>query len=71
MAWGGKQRESTPSVATDQVENVLGRTAHVRGDLKAVVRAILLDPDFRFVGIGKPGAVVRAVDVALREASDR
>jgi cytoskeletal protein CcmA (bactofilin family) len=34
MAWGGKQRE-TPSVATDQVENVLGRTAHVRGDLKA------------------------------------
>jgi cytoskeletal protein CcmA (bactofilin family) len=34
MAWGGKQKE-TPSVATDQVENVLGRTAHVRGDLKA------------------------------------
>jgi uncharacterized membrane protein YdbT with pleckstrin-like domain len=29
------------------------------------------DADFRFVGIAHPGAVVKAVDVALREASDR
>jgi cytoskeletal protein CcmA (bactofilin family) len=34
MAWGAK-REATSSVATDQVENVLGKSAHVRGDLKA------------------------------------
>ena len=29
------------------------------------------DAEFRFVGIGRPGAVVRAVDVALREQTDR
>jgi cytoskeletal protein CcmA (bactofilin family) len=34
MAWGAK-RETTASVSTDQVENVLGKSAHVRGDLKA------------------------------------
>jgi cytoskeletal protein CcmA (bactofilin family) len=34
MAWGAK-RETTTSVSTDQVENVLGKSAHVRGDLKA------------------------------------
>jgi cytoskeletal protein CcmA (bactofilin family) len=34
MAWGTK-REVTSSVSTDQVENVLGKSAHVKGDLKA------------------------------------
>jgi uncharacterized membrane protein YdbT with pleckstrin-like domain len=29
------------------------------------------DADFRFVGIGKPARVVKEVDVALREASER
>jgi cytoskeletal protein CcmA (bactofilin family) len=35
MAWGAKRDTTTASVSTDQVENVLGKSAHVRGDLKA------------------------------------
>ena len=34
MAWGSKQREPS-NLAANQIENVLGKSLHVHGDLKA------------------------------------